>query len=1623
MSQSNDVPSGASVAPGASISPSSASIPASSPSIAAPALTGASFAHETSKAEVFAAHAHALSEWAAQSTDRADKGFAFAEIAEIDERVRGDEISGGKNYLAAFNSAPKLRIPLDALIRIYLRRKSANNLLKLSDALVKSASNPRAKAEALCFKAEILEDRVNDPIGARKAYQDAQEADPTYRLSSMALERIARRSEDPLAAQQATLRLAELTLDPARKSRLLCEVANDLSKEGSTDSLEQASALFRGAAALPIETWRALVEFERFALKHGRHADLAFALESRAQLAQNPSAELLQDVSSGLIDAAQATKISADLWARAARVRAGVLDDPGTAQSNMDQALALAATSAGENAATPNIRYVLDSLAIADRAGDPVRAAQAAQTLLDHKAVDPASKAGLLFRLAEAAAADGDSEKATAYLRETIVAVPDGAAAAAALFDQLVAAGNSVGAVAELDRLAESESNKKLKASLFRAGAALSLAMQADVEGARRRLVLAADQDDKDLFARRSWLALAPKQLDETDANRAVQYIDTLLANTAKEATDQRAELLLRKLLVERVTLKQNAASTAEALARHGEQAWALPLAVALYASAGAHATAAKLADELRQSSTGDEQFDWTVASARLHLAAGDATQARKLFTELHTQQPSNAEAAIAVIRLAIAAREPVAALDVLRQRATTIDDTDASRWFTVGAVLLANAGATEESRKALEHAAERDPSSPAVRAALLATTRWRSDATLRSRLADAALDHPDAGDEETALGVQLVLARLFLEHDKVGATSVLERVTARAGTDSLSVALLNAALLGSRHGPDATETVNALQAVLGAMPASDPLRSPVELEVARALSSSADTADQARDMRELLDDESHGSAAPRLLALLDSVQREDRRDLSAALTRTADGADEQTAIALRSAAITTLRGQGRDAEARTLALSQDGLSASAIALTELPAGLDHAAAKAKAFVARSELAKTGEFKAVLKRRAAVWQSLAGKHEEAIELASWLVKNDPKDLVGWDVLRVAARRAGQWQKVVDACTTLAKATKEPANAAILWEEAGVTLFDQLERHRESEQPLRKAIELDPSREMAYKRLRIILEARKDYGNLESLVTLRLSAEQAEHERVALLWEQARLRRAVGLREEALEAATAVVANDPEHVAALALLAEVHATSGRLDQAAEALVMLANAKETPVAQRRVARSGAIDIFEHRLKVPARAIELLERMVADGEANDSTIERGLALATKSGLWDAALRFSRVSASRAQSGTERCKVLLRMCEIQRDKLHDRAGALQTAQLAHDVMPAELAALRAVHGLAEEDERQKRARKTIETLREWIRGDGPAGEASRRIALAAELGGDPALTRVALRAARGLGEDLPYVAASVPAPKSSLRDPALALRYRDPQDAGVLASIVDTVLPDLAEYAGVSTDGANVGRSDRVRGASVHRDAILPYATAMGITEFELYIGGNDDNRIMVIPGSTPSLVLGRKIQPPFDDATRFRLARAWLLGTRGLSAIDVLGVDGTVEAILAVMVAGELQITGGNARFEARLKPVAKAISRRVRKATAELAKPVAASRDPYGELAKGVRAVLSTTRRGALALSGAVSSAMQEIARNDPNDVARRDLLLFIVSDGLATVSKAMGVDRG
>ena len=788
-------------------SPASA-VPSTAPSTAT--SPRAAFAMPEDALALATSLATQLAEAVSAEDDRAERSLLLHETAEVEDRVRADELTAAKNYLAAFNARPQFRPPLFGLIRLYTRRKSIGNLSKLLEALIKAAGNEREKSDAIVERGQLLEDRMNDPAGARAAYEEAIIVDDSNRNAWLALERTGLKDKDAALLHRSLLKLAEITQDSTRKSRLITEVAWDLAREGTEESLERAANLLQEAAALPLGRWRALVEMERFAERTGRAGDLVFALEGRAALAGSVAAgENFQGGSGSfaiarLQDAEEARQTAADLWARAARVRLASLDDAEGAVSAMEQALALK---------PEDTRFRTYAMQLADLAGDTAAAAKHAEWLLEKQAGDAASQASLHFRIAESKAAAEDMAGAGEALRRALAAFPESPATLGALVDQMVASGDGAGAAAEFERLAEREENKTRKSALYRTAAMFSLAIAGDVEAASERFKKAAQEDSTDAISRRAlWLFLAPKAQGE-DARALLAVVDELLALSPD--ADERVVLLLEKLRIERFELNTlgAAAETAQKLvdATDGDR-HVIETALTLHAAQRAFVPAAKLAEQLAEKTEGDDRIAWMATAARFHQAAGDETRARAIALAMHKDVPADGYLATLAFRLALAAADAPGALDVLLRKTDASDDDDATRWLLMGAVLLANAGGREESRRALERAAERSPASPAVRSALLATTRWRSDGALRTKLAEAALDAPDAAEEEVALGVELVLSRLFLEHDVPAAMRALETVVAHAGSESVAVSLLHAIAIGSQRGPDAEETVAALQ-------------------------------------------------------------------------------------------------------------------------------------------------------------------------------------------------------------------------------------------------------------------------------------------------------------------------------------------------------------------------------------------------------------------------------------------------------------------------------------------------------------------------------------------------------------------------------------------------------------------------------------------------------------------------------------------------------------------------------------------------------------------------------------------------------------------------------------------
>ncbi|MBT8468954.1 MAG: hypothetical protein KJN97_09410, partial [Deltaproteobacteria bacterium] len=312
---------------------------------------------------------------------------------------------------------------------------------------------------------------------------------------------------------------------------------------------------------------------------------------------------------------------------------------------------------------------------------------------------------------------------------------------------------------------------------------------------------------------------------------------------------------------------------------------------------------------------------------------------------------------------------------------------------------------------------------------------------------------------------------------------------------------------------------------------------------------------------------------------------------------------------------------RGTEAADELFMLSQDAdaLSAlhpdAAVAIDEALAPSDDAALRVDALVQRLQHSEAVGRAAL---DAAHCRALveADRGTEAVALLSHAVDERPDDLALWETLRGAARQAGEWPLVAQACERLAPFVEDSLRGDLL-EEAGVVRMDCLQQYQQAEDLFRRALDEDPTRNLAFRRLRDLFVAREDAAALEALVAERLAL-GGPKDRPALLYERARLLRGFSDRPGALEMLDELLTTDPDHAGALALAAEVHGSLGRWREAVDCLQRLSGSS-IPDEQRRVAHLGAAGFLETQLGANAEALEELRAVEALGLADAETWTR--------------------------------------------------------------------------------------------------------------------------------------------------------------------------------------------------------------------------------------------------------------------------------------------------------------------------------------------------------------------------------------------------------------------
>ena len=627
---------------------------------------------------------------------------------------------------------------------------------------------------------------------------------------------------------------------------------------------------------------------------------------------------------------------------------------------------------------------------------------------------------------------------------------------------------------------------------------------------------------------------------------------------------------------------------------------------------------------------------------------------------------------------------------------------------------------------------------------------------------------------------------------------------------------------------------------------------------------------------------------------------------------------------------------------------------------------------------------------------------------------------------------------GDKEAQVEAASALGASCADATRGAKFWEEAGLLLTD-LGLGDEAEAALGAAFARDPSRDVAFDRLFRRVRERKDGEKLLELITRRLDFSDDPTEIVKLYWERSRVLREKGDVDGAMVALENVTMVEPDHVGALALSGEIFIRRGQFAEAADVLGRLAKIPDAPPRNRATAGIAAVDLYENKLDRTDLALEILVVLHKASLTNMAVRERLARAAAKTGSWEEAASILEELMLERPTPAGRIEAAQLAMAIRRDRLSDRAGAAKAMVKLLEEAPSNGDA---VDLLLEATLPEEQKKQLLAAAREGLLVDVAAeptrGAIVRRLARVAHALADTSLEQTALAASAVLGAlddagraNLARLAQSKPRlPRIALTD-ALLRTIVAKGDDGPVAELFAVLGPTLAEALGPTLAVLGVTRKERVdpRAGSPVRQEVAAWAGALGIAEFDLYVGGRDALGVQGIPGEPHSLVVGPDVRSPFPLATRARIARELFAMTRGTTVLRLRDETTILAIVVAACREAEVAIESPAYAVQAEIdRLVHKAVARKTRKQLVEICQRVVQTRADARDWSQ--RAIATLDRIAAVA-TGDVGAVLGDIIGQAPETLAdvvqgdRRseEILRFALSPAYLDVRRTLGLEGG
>ncbi len=1532
------------------------------------------------------------------------------EVGGLLEQRSGTDAAAVREYLTAFNLDPAFRPPLYALVRVFERRRSFKNLLRLYEVDGKTAPDDAARASASLDLAALLADHLpgqGDPLEHLDAAIGAAKkgaAWSTLLATGAMLERIGRATGDVEVVRRGVAARAEATRGPLLRAMLWI----DLARVHAEADPERAIETLREAIDVEGATFLALDAMEEIAREHDLPRALAEALARKANaLAVFANGGDVEPEIRHRYDSPEAARAATvPLRFEAATLRAEKLDDLPTATALLTAAL---------EQRPDDLVLHQAMLRLAERSEDHVVAMREIDHLLTSGATGPAA-AVLHVRKSQLARAADDLEAAEASLAAAVEAAPNSPVARALWEDLLMDRGDHVQRVADLVARRNEKSGAARAEASWRAG---------QITAERIGEFSAAVAHYEDAIAHASDPIPIVRELfgAATRADHPQVALEQLGVLISAADDDEKSVLLRERVNLLRRSGDEAGAKRALAAAVSSEvtRLWAPGSARLQAAREGDHALLAAAHEALSTATENKERVAHLVAAARAATRADQLEEAVAFLRSALAQSPGDPYAVALfeeILRSQGDARELVSLLS---------DAADAGSGIADAEFVLLSAGAAAEAAGDLDLAAEtyerammRSPDALAPLMSLERLASQREDAALLQRALTGMADREvNAGTPGVAT---LALAE---HHHEIGNDPRRAALGYRNALEDPGEAGLHAAcalLLTPSSEANAEGRAAAIDRLLVAAPEDRLNWLPV---LARAASSEEVLEEYAEqrpdDMLTLFAQVEHATGAARSDALLN-------------LATVCQGAEvaELTLHALR----VKIMSEGSEGIAEAFLVAEEmhetaaQTASLAVAMDETLESGDDPQARIEAVRARlaySTEATEPELKAALGRA-----SLAGGDaDSAFAILRAAVTNDAEDLASWECLRVAARAVAEWQWVVDACDRLAPLASDEQRAMLLEESAAVRI-DHLGDLDGGELLLRDALQLDPARTAAYDRLHDLLAERGEAEPLLELVVKRIESVGPEADLARLYFEQARLRRALVDLDGALATIDDLLAIAPEHAGALALAGEIHVSRGTFREAVTSLSRLADS-DAPDAQRVVARLGAADFLEKKLSDPAGAIKELERLTELTPDDASVFGRMADVAERAGLYpDAASALDKATAMTA--GEERAAFARRAGAIRAEHLSDRPRAIASYRKALEVLPTDADAAESLTSLLSGDERTEFVTTFERGLRDALAEElDPNGLRNlRRSALwndNDDLASAILETLVVLDVATA-EEQSAYRprAAPIALPKIALGSSQMSA-LRKSGDGGPEAEFAVVASEFLAVLDELTPTAFSVGRSESIspRTENATREEVVALARVFGVESAEYFVGGDDPGRLAALPGKKGKAqwVLGRSVYAPLSPAARFRLGRQAIAFHRGtLSLIDRSPAAGaTLLHAIAKASGAPLSGGAGRASLDTWTEAAQRVMGRRARKTVA-----AAASALGTGErLESFCAAARFTALRAATLMSGNLSASLELILGERPTlDRVKRsrdavETVMFWTSPAAARLRTEMGFE--